>query len=51
MKKCSSCEKEFNELKEKVIKEEGVLGYYDKKVKWCDDCIERHNYYLLANWG
>lgn len=51
MEKCSSCEKEKEDVRERTVKENGVVGYYDVKVKWCDDCSEKHNRHLLETWG
>lgn len=48
---CDSCEIAGDTVRERTVKENGVLGYYDVKVKWCDKCTNSHNYYLMASWG
>lgn len=48
---CQSCGKKDKTAKERTIKENGVIGYFDKTVTWCDKCIKSHNYYLMASWG
>jgi hypothetical protein len=48
--KCDHCGKR-GITKNQTIKEKGVVGYYDVKVKWCVDCVIRHNRELLENWG
>lgn len=50
-KECESCKRQDETVSEKTIKENGVVGYYDRKVNWCDKCTASHNHYLLANWG
>jgi len=50
-KECTICHKKNKTVKERTVKEEGVLSYYDIKVVWCDKCVSRHNYYLMASWG
>ena len=47
--KCKSCGKENG--KERTIKENGVVGYYDVKVFWCDKCASNHNCHLVETWG
>lgn len=49
--KCELCKKMDKTVKERTVKENGVLGYYDITVKWCDSCVVRHNHYLLSSWG
>ena len=51
MEKCTNCGEEKEDVKERVVKENGVLGYYDVKRKYCDACTDSHNHYLLADWG
>lgn len=51
MKTCESCKKQKENVTEKTVKENGVIGYYDRKVTYCDECVASHNYYLLADWG
>ena len=29
----------------------GVVGYYDVKVFWCDKCASNHNRHLVETWG
>lgn len=48
---CTSCRQDKGSVRDRTIKENGVLGYYDVNVKWCDECVSSHNYYLLASWG
>lgn len=50
-KQCDCCLREDSTTKERTIKEDGVVGYYDRTVLWCDRCVEGHNKYLLENWG
>lgn len=47
---CANCNKQGTVSKRK-IKENGVVGYYDIDVVWCDECVGKHNKYLLENWG
>ena len=49
--KCESCEKKKDTTKKRTRKENGVLGYYDVDVLWCDDCINANNRHLLESWG
>lgn len=51
MKTCKCCKQEKDNVTEAVVKGNEVLGYYDVKVEWCEECINSHNYYLMANWG
>ena len=48
---CESCKKEDETVKDTTVKEDGVVGYYDRNVTWCEKCVDSHNYYLMANWG
>ena len=48
---CGSCEKEQETTEKVTIKENGVLGYYDREVEWCESCVNSHNRYLLESWG
>jgi protein-arginine kinase activator protein McsA len=49
--KCENCGKEDNTVCVREIKENGVVGYYEVSVKWCDECAGRHNKHLLETWG
>lgn len=51
IKKCDSCGIKDKTTKETTVKENGAIGYYDVKVTWCNKCIKKHNYYLMASWG
>jgi hypothetical protein len=51
MQTCNCCKKEKKNVSERSVKENGALGYYDRKVIWCDECVNSHNYYLMASWG
>ena len=48
---CESCKQKSKTVHKRKVKEEGVLGYYEVEVCWCDSCVDRHNYCLMANWG
>jgi len=50
-KECGSCKKENHTTKTRKVKENGVVGYYDVNVVWCDNCVNSHNRYLLSTWG
>ncbi len=50
-KKCNNCGKDKESTKQRKVKENGVVGYYDIDVVWCDKCVERHNRYLVESWG
>lgn len=51
MVECQNCHRKTTTTKERTVKENGAISYYDVKVVWCDDCVSRHNYYLLSEWG
>jgi len=48
---CESCNKEQETTEKVTIKENGVLGYYNRNVEWCKDCVKSHNRHLLESWG
>lgn len=50
-KKCNRCNKMDLTTRERTIKENGMVSYYDVKVIWCDKCVGNHNRYLLSSWG
>ena len=51
IKQCASCKKQDETVRQRTVKENGMLRYYDVEVKWCDKCVESHNHYLLSSWG
>jgi hypothetical protein len=49
--KCESCGKADKTVSKRKVREDGVVGYYEVEVCWCNECVRNHYRFLLENWG